>query len=115
MGLNLSLYDILQGPVLTDKARDQYQDESTLVIRVHPQSNKPQIKQALERLFNVKVEKVRTVLRKGKLKFNRKKRTTTTSIMRKHAYITLAAGYSLDLVSQGNVQTAEQTPAQQAD
>jgi large subunit ribosomal protein L23 len=115
MGLKLSVYDILQGPVLTDKARDQYQDEETLVIRVHPQANKPQIKQALERLFNVKVQKVRTVIRKGKLKVNRKKRTTSTSIKRKHAYINLASGYSLDLVRQGNVQTAEQAPAQQAD
>lgn len=113
MGLRLSLYDIIQGPVLTPKARESA-DSDVLVIRVHPQANKPQIKQALEKLFNAKVEKVRTVVRKGKLKTNRKKRTSSVGITRKHAYISFAPGYSLNLAGQGNVQ-AEQAPAQQAE
>lgn len=100
MAVNLTIYDVLQGPVLTDKARILSQDKHTLVIRVHPQANKPQIKQAIERLFNVKVQNVRTVIRKGKQKLNRKNRATIVGAKRKHAYINLASGYSLDFAGQ---------------
>jgi large subunit ribosomal protein L23 len=113
MAVNLSVYDILQGPVVTDKARDLYEAGRTLVIRVHPQANKPQIKYALEKLFNVKVQDVRTVIRKGKAKLNRKSRTVSIGKKRKHAYISLKAGYSLDLATQGNVQ--DSAPAQQGE
>ena len=105
MAVRLSIYNVLQGPVLTDKARDLSQNKKTLVIRVHPQANKPQIKQAIERLFNVKVKNVRTVVRKGKEKLNRKNRATIVGATRKHAYINLASGYSLDMVGTG--QTAQ--------
>jgi large subunit ribosomal protein L23 len=114
MALKLSIYDILQGPVLTNKAQEHYEDKGQLLIKVHPQSNKPQIKHALEKLFNVKVDGIRVVVRKGKNKSNRKTRTISTGVTRKHAYITLAAGYSLDLVGQGAVQSSE-APASQAE
>lgn len=112
MAINLSIYDVLQGPVLTDKARDLSQDNRTLVIRVHPHANKPQIKQALERLFNVKVKNVRTVVRKGKQKLNRKNRATIVGSTRKHAYINLASGYTLDMVGTGQAPQGQGNGAQ---
>lgn len=104
MALKLSLYDIIKGPVLTDKAYKQYKNLNTLALEVHPEANKIQIAQALERLFNVKVKKVRTIVRKGKIKSIRLKRTTTQDPLVKRAFITLAEGYSLDLLGQGVVQ-----------
>ncbi len=111
MAVNLTTYDIIQGPVLTDKAYHQYKKMNTLMLRVHPDANKPQIKAALERLFNVKVAEVRVSVRKGKNKFIRALRKSTQSAERKHAFITLKPGYSLDLMGQGNYTEAETAPA----
>jgi large subunit ribosomal protein L23 len=104
MALKLTLYDIIKGPVLTDKTYKQYKNLNTLALNVHPEANKVQIAQAIERLFNVKVKKVRTSIRKGKIRTLRAKRTTTQDPRRKRAFITLAEGYSLDLLGQGVVQ-----------
>jgi large subunit ribosomal protein L23 len=45
---------------------------------VHQHANKPQIKQAVEKLYNVKVHDVRTLVRKGKPRRSRYKLTTTS-------------------------------------
>lgn len=111
MALKLTLYDIVKGPVLTDKAYKQYKKLNKLVLDVHPQANKPQIAQALEKLFNVKVSAVRVVVRKGKNKFNRSKRSTTQDPVKKRAYVTLAPGHTLDLLGQGTVQADATTEA----
>ena len=103
MALQLTVYDIIKGPVLTDKAYQQYKAMGKLVIEVHPQANKPQIAQAIEKLFNVKVKKVRVAVRKGKIKNVRLSRKTTQDSLRKRAFVTLAPGYSLDLLGQGTV------------
>ncbi len=114
MALNLTVYDIIQGPVLTEKAYKQYKTLQKLVLNVHPQANKPQIAEAIEKLFAVKVKSVRVVVRKGKTKNIRVARKTTQDALRKRAIITLADGYSLDLLGQGNVAsgTSSQVPAQ---
>lgn len=110
MALKLSVYDIIKGPALTDKAYHQYKTLNTLTLDVHPQANKVQIAQAIEKLFNVKVKNVRTSRRKGKIRNLRATRTTTQDALRKRAFITLAEGYSLDLLSQGVVQEEAQQP-----
>ena len=96
--MDLTIYDVLLGPVLTDKAYKLNKKFKKLVLKVHPQSNKSQIKEALEKLFEVKVDKIRTLVRKAK---SRKvgRRTVYGSQMKK-AVITLAEGYSLDLLDQ---------------
>ena len=84
--MDLTIYNIIQGPVVTPKASKLISNLKKVVLRVHPQANKPMIKEALEKLFKVKVESVRTLIRKGKArKFKRKtsvdsdeKRATTT-------------------------------------
>lgn len=115
MAVNLTTYDIIQGPVLTDKAYHQYKKMNTLMLRVHPDANKPQIKAALERLFNVKVAEVRVSVRKGKNKLIRALRRSTQSADRKHAFITLKPGYSLDLMGQGGyAEASSETPSETA-
>jgi large subunit ribosomal protein L23 len=105
MALNLTIYDIIKGPVLSDKAYKQYKKLNQLALEVHPSANKAQIAQALEKLFNVKVADVRINIRKGKLKNLRTKRVTVQDPLRKRALVTLAAGYSLDLLgSEGATQ-----------
>jgi large subunit ribosomal protein L23 len=96
--MDLTIYDIILGPVITEKAYQLNKVSKKLVLRVHPAANKRQIKEALEKLFDVKVEEVNTSIRKGK---NRSVgRRIVTGALRKKAFVTLAEGYSLDLLDQ---------------
>lgn len=96
--MQLTIYDIIKGPVVTDKAYKMNRLLNQLVIRVHVQANKPMICEAIEKLFNVKIEKVRVIIRKPKKRsINRypiKVRTT------KKAIITLKEGYSIEAFGQ---------------
>ena len=105
--MDLSIYDIIVGPVISDKAYRLNKKFNKLALKVHPGANKSTIKEALEKLFSVKVDKVSIVVRKGK---NRKVRgRATTGKITKRAIITLADGYSLDLMDQagGHVISAD--------
>ena len=95
MALDLSIFDIIKGPVVSEKATLLNQRFNKLVLSVHPQANKMQIKEALQRLFNVKVEKVNTLRREGK---NRKvRRRIVQGITTKRVFVTLKEGYNIDL------------------
>lgn len=100
--MDLSIYDIIVGPVISDKAYKLNKLFKKLALRVHPHANKPMVKEALEKLFSVKVEKISIVVRKGK---NRKvKGRATTGKLTKRAIVTLAEGYSLDFMDQAGSQ-----------
>ena len=94
----LTIYDIIKGPLVTDKALKLNRDFNKLVLRVHPGANKPLIKEALEKLFNVKVDNVRVMCCKGKKRMV--KRKEVIGPMKKKAFVTLAKGHSLDLFDQ---------------
>jgi len=97
--MDLSIYNVVQGPWMTDKAYKLNRDFKKLVLRVHPHANKPMIKEALEKLFKVKVRDVRIVVRKGKtIRRFRKKATQKTLI--KKAIVTLREGFSIDIWNQ---------------
>ena len=88
------VYDVVYGPMITEKSALQ-QDENIFVFRVGPNANKIQIKKAIEDLFGVNVEGVRTVQVRGKNKrFGRHfgKRQNW-----KKAYVTLAEGDSINV------------------
>jgi large subunit ribosomal protein L23 len=96
--MDLSIYDIILGPVITEKAYELNKQLKKLVLRVHPQANKPLVKEALEKLFDVRVKNVNISVRKGK---NRSVgRRSIQGSMIKKAIVTLAEGYSLDLLDQ---------------
>lgn len=96
--MDLSLYSIILGPVVTDKAYKLNRGQKKLALRVHMHANKLQVKQALKKLFNVEVEDVRMLVRKGKTRRVGRKEYQGSST--KKAIITLAKGYSLDLFDQ---------------
>ena len=98
MALNLSIYQIIRGPVLSDKASKLNLKQKKLVIEVHPQATKIEVKQALESLFQVKVKKINSLCRKGKVRQVR--RISHQQPLRKHVVVTLRDGYSIDLFDQ---------------
>jgi len=98
MGLNLNIYEIIKGPVISDKAFMLNKTLNKLVLKVHPQANKSQIKEALQKLFNVKVEKVNTLTREGKS--HKVRRLTFQKATTKRVIVTLKEGYTLDFFDQ---------------
>ncbi len=60
-------YDVILGPVITEKATTA-SENGKVVFNVRKDATKPQIKAAVEKLFDVKVEAVNTLIRKGKVK-----------------------------------------------
>ena len=98
--MDLTIYDIVRGPVITDKAYKLNNKQKQLVVEVHMHANKPLIAEALEKLFNVKVDKVRTIIRKGKNKLTNKRIKITGKSLKK-AIVTLKEGYSIDSFGPG--------------
>ena len=96
--MDLSIYNIIKGPVVTDKAYKLNRDFKKLVLRIHPKANKALVRQALEKLFNVKVKNVGIILRKAKNKRVGKRKVQGPAM--KKAIVTLVEGYSLDLFQQ---------------
>jgi large subunit ribosomal protein L23 len=89
-------YDIILGPVITENATNQ-SEQNKVVFKVRKDASKPQIKAAVEKLFDVKVEAVNTLVRKGKVK--RFKGTVGTQSDVKKAVVTLADGQSIDVTT----------------
>jgi large subunit ribosomal protein L23 len=102
--MDLSIYNVIQGPVVTDKAFRLNQKQQQLVVRVHPQATKSQVKFAVQRLFDVKVTSVNIVVRKGKFRRTRRGREVTQGPLMKKAIVTLASGQALNLFEQAGVE-----------
>ena len=103
MALRISIYDVILGPVMTDKAYKLNRKLQKLVLKVHPQSNKPLVKEAIERLFDVKVKNVRMLIRKGKFHRLRATGQTIQKSSSKKAIVTLKEGYKVDIWDQPGV------------
>lgn len=87
--------DIIFAPVVSEKSYDLIEDSNTYTFEVDPRANKTEVRQAIEAIFGVKVVRVNTQNRKGKLK-------RTGWVMgkrpdRKRAMVTLAAGHEIDI------------------
>jgi large subunit ribosomal protein L23 len=89
-------YDVILGPVVTEKATTA-SEQNKVVFKVRKDATKPQIKAAVEKLFEVKVESVNTLVRKGKVK--RFKGTVGRQSDVKKAIVTLAEGQSIDVTT----------------
>jgi large subunit ribosomal protein L23 len=90
------LYDIIVSPVITEKAT-LASENNQIVFKVAPYATKPQIKEAVERLFNVKVKAVNTLNRKGKIKRFRGIKGRQNDM--KKAVVTLHEGSSIDVTT----------------
>jgi large subunit ribosomal protein L23 len=61
-------YDIIRGPLVTEKTTLQKELNNQVTFKVDKRANRVEIKDAIEKNFNIKVQKVRTVQVKGKVK-----------------------------------------------
>ena len=104
--MDLTIYDVIRGPVISDKAYKLNKKSKKLVLKVHMHANKPMITNAIQKLFNVKVESISILIRKGKRKRIRMSNTTTTGVKEKRAVVTLKEGHKLDLFDQMEAQLA---------
>jgi large subunit ribosomal protein L23 len=67
-GAGVSPYQVIQSPLITEKSEGKRALEQTLCFRVHPSATKTDIKNAVQHVFKVKVEAVRTAKFVGKLR-----------------------------------------------
>ena len=89
-------YDTIVSPVITEKATIA-SENNQFVFKVRRNATKPQIKEAIEKLFDVKVTAVNTLLRKGKAKVFRGVRGRQQDV--KKAIVTLADGHRIDVTT----------------
>jgi large subunit ribosomal protein L23 len=86
----MNVYQVIRRPLVTEKGVDKKDKERTLCFEVAPEANKTQVKSAVEKLFKVKVQEVRTATFDGKLR--RRGRFAGYRSDWKKAYVKLKAG-----------------------
>ncbi|MCK0172484.1 MULTISPECIES: 50S ribosomal protein L23 [Aliiroseovarius] len=91
-----ALYDVIRKPIITEKAT-MASENGAVVFEVAIDSNKPQIKEAVETLFGVKVKAVNTTITKGKVKRFRGQIGKRKDV--KKAYVTLEEGNTIDVTT----------------
>ena len=89
-------YDVVIAPVITEKAT-MASEHNKVVFKVARTATKPQIKEAVEKLFDVKVKNVNTLVRKGKVKAFRG--SVGTQSPTKRAIVTLEEGHTIDVTT----------------
>ena len=89
-------YDIIVAPVITEKATVA-SEHNKVVFKVAAKATKQQIKDAIEKLFDVKVKSVNTLVRKGKMKVFRGQFGSQSDT--KRAVVTLEEGHRIDVTT----------------
>ena len=92
--MDLHPFEILRRPIITEKSTDM-QDEGRYVFEVAPSATKHQIKWAVQQAFDVKVTKVNTMKKPGKVKRYGPRFTQQKSM--KKAIVTLSPGDSITI------------------
>lgn len=103
--MDLTIYNIIKGPRITEKAYTLNKNEGKLVLEVHPHANKPLIAEALKKIFNVEADKIAVMVIKGKKR--RSGRHVTVGKTRKKAIVTLKEGQSIDIMGLSDTQVAQ--------
>ena len=96
MSLDPRHYDVIVSPVITEKAT-ALSEQNKVVFKVRLDATKPQIKEAVEKLFDVKVKSVNTLVRKGKVKVFRGNLGSQSDV--KRAVVTLEEGQAIDITT----------------
>jgi len=86
----MNIHEVIRRPIVTEKGLGKKEAENTLCFEVTAEANKTEIKSAVQKLFKVKVEDVRTVANTGKLR--RRGRFAGYRGDWKKAYVRLKAG-----------------------
>ena len=90
----MNAYDIIRRPRITEQSVHVQNEHNQYTFEVHPKSNKNEIKKAIESLFEVKVTKINTMNKHGKLR--RVGKSTGLSAAWKKAIVTLAEGQQIE-------------------
>ena len=96
MSVTPAQYDLIRRPIITEKAT-MASEHGAVVFEVAMDATKPEIKKAIEALFNVKVKAVNTTVTKGKVKKFRGRPGTRRDV--KKAYVTLVEGNTIDVTT----------------
>ena len=88
-------HDIILAPIVSEKSYQLIEDNNTYTFEVDPRASKGQIRDAVEQVFEVKVLRVNTMNRQGKLKRYGRNLGRRKNV--KRAVVTLAEGDSIDL------------------
>lgn len=96
MSTKAEQYDVIRRPIITEKAT-MASENGAVVFEVAIEANKPQIKEAVEGLFNVKVKAVNTSITKGKTKRFKGQLGKRKDV--KKAYVTLVEGNTIDVTT----------------
>jgi len=88
-------YQVVIKPLITEKGTNQNEDLNQYAFQVHQRANKQQIREAVQKIYEVRVLKVRTMKRHGKMRRYRYTRGRTASI--KKAVVTLHPDDNIDL------------------
>ena len=86
----MTIHEVIRRPIVTEKGVGKKEGENTLCFEVAEAANKTQVRQAVEKLFKVKVDEVRTATFEGKLR--RRGRFAGYRSDWKKAYVKLKAG-----------------------
>jgi large subunit ribosomal protein L23 len=89
-----TIYEVVKRPIISEKSTAQTEVANRYAFEVAAQASKPEIKDAVQRLFNVKVKDVRTMMMHGKTK--RMGRFETKRSNWKKALVTLAEGQKIE-------------------
>ena len=89
-------YDVIIAPVITEKAT-MGSEYNKVMFKVARTATKPQIKEAVEKLFDVKVKSVNTLIRKGKIKAFKGRMGQQSDV--KRAIVTLEEGHRIDVTT----------------
>lgn len=89
-------YDVILSPVITEKATTA-SEQNQVIFKVAKTATKPQIKEAVEKLFDVKVKSVNTMVRKGKTRAFRGVAGRLSDV--KRAIVTLEEGHRIDVTT----------------
>ena len=89
-------YDVIVAPVITEKAT-MASEHNKVIFKVAMNATKPQIKEAIEKLFDVKVKRVNTLTRQGKLKVFKNRLGRQSDV--KRAIVTLEEGHRIDVTT----------------
>lgn len=92
--MKLSVHDVIERPIVTEKSALAREGANVATFRVDPKATKHDIRRAVEQLFNVKVERVRTMQQQGKWK--RMGKFVGRKPTWKKAIVELAPGQSIE-------------------
>lgn len=106
--MELNAFNIVKKPVVTPKSVELYRKLGQYTFEIHSDANKSSVKDAIRKIWNVEVDKVRIIRLPAKNKlFNRK---AFTSSAKKKAIVSLKKGYKIEIPGLFEVMVGEQKP-----